>query len=177
MSLVSKLQHNIFFIVNRLTSRVAQLEHLVNQMQLKFDRDMQIQRNHLVRIKNGEELSDAFLMAGMSYRDLDPKTAWKLFQDDNFDFVFLDVSQQDFVPDEKRPVETLHIPLEQLEQRRDELRNKTTPIFIISEDGLRSILACEFLSRHGHYNCNNVSGGWSFWHGHQTSHLQAVKSA
>lgn len=177
MSLRARLQNNIFHLVNVLTSRVARVEHALDQLREKFDRDLQIQRNHMVRIKNGEELSDAFIMSGKAYRDLEPKTAWKLFQEEDFDFIFLDVSHKEFAPHGERPVEVLHIPLEELETRLTELKNKTTPIFIISEEGLRSILACDFLSNQGFYNCNNVSGGWTYWPGHQQGSLQAVKSA
>lgn len=177
MSLRNKLQNNIFHLVNLLTSRVAQVEHALNLMQERFDRDMAIQRNHMMRLKNGEKLSDAFIMSGKAYRDLDPQTAWTLFQEENFDFIFLDVSHKDFKLDNPRPAETLHIPLEELQERVEEIKNKTTPLFIISEDGLRSILACDFLSAQGHYNCNNVSGGWCFWPGHQISHLKSAESA
>ena len=177
MSLRTKLQNNIFHLVNLLTARVAQVEHALNLMQERFDRDMAVQRNHIVRLKNGEVLSDAFIMSGKAYRDLDPRSAWNLFQKDDFDFIFLDVSHKGFSPSQKRPVETIHIPLEELETRLEELRNKTTPIFIISEEGLRSILACDFLSKHGYYNCNNVSGGWTYWPGHLESNLHAVRSA
>lgn len=177
MSLRAKLQNNIFHLVNQLTARVAQVEHALNLIQERFDRDIAIQRNHMVRLKNGEKLSDSFIMSGMAYRDLAPQDAWKLFQEEDFDFIFLDVSHKDFQPHHPRPSETLHIPLEELETRIDELRNKTTPIFIISEEGLRSILGCEFLSQQGFYNCNNVSGGWTYWPGHLEDGLHVVKSA
>lgn len=178
MSLKAKLQNNVFSIINGLVARIAQVEHQLNRLEQKFERDMAVQRNHLVRIKNREEVSDQFLSQGHVYRDLDPHSAWKLFQEQDFDFIFLDVSHSEFRPDLPRPSEALHIPLEDLEARLEELRNKTTPLFIISEDGLRSILACEFLANLGYYNCNNVSGGWAYWPGHLAQpQLRSAESA
>ena len=46
-----------------------------------------------------------------------------------------------------------------------EIQARTTPILIISEDGTKSILACEFLVKRGFYNCNNISGGYKYWYG------------
>jgi rhodanese-related sulfurtransferase len=37
---------------------------------------------------------------------------------------------------------------------------------IISENGLRSIQACELLIKKGFFNINNISGGHEFWPGH-----------
>ena len=38
---------------------------------------------------------------------------------------------------------------------------------IISENGLRSIQACEMLVKKGFFNINNISGGYEFWPGNE----------
>jgi hypothetical protein len=139
MSIRHKLQNNIFYVINLLTGRVAALERQMMRMQEEMDRKFAIQRQHLVRVKNNQELPDAFIQNGRPYHDLSPEKAWKLFQDPEFDFIFLDVSHEEFVPEGTRPRATLHIPLEQLEARWDEVPQQTTPLMIISEEGLRSI--------------------------------------
>ncbi len=178
MSLLHKLQNNIFYVINLLTGRVAALERQMMRMQEDMDRKFAIQRQHLVRVKNRQDLPDAFIHDGRPYHDLSPDKAWKLFEDPSFDFIFLDVSHQDYVPEGPRPKATLHIPLEQLAERWDEVPKQSTPLMIISEEGLRSILACEFLNSKNYFNCNNISGGWKFWPGHQLKILnQSDKSA
>jgi rhodanese-related sulfurtransferase len=166
MSLKDALENNIYSVINRLVARVASLEARVMRMEERHARELAIQREHLVRIKNSEDLPDHHIRSGAAYRDLDPQAAWKLFQRADRDHVLVDVSSQGFEPRGKRPAECLRIPLEQLEARRDELPAGGVPLMIISEEGLRSVLACEFLVRHGHYSCENVSGGWQHWPGH-----------
>lgn len=177
MSIRQKLQNNIFHVINLLTGRVAALERQMMRMQEEMDRNFAIQRQHLVRVKNNQELPDAFIQNGRPYHDLSPEKAWKLFQDPEFDFIFLDVSHEEFVPEGTRPRATLHIPLEQLEARWDEVPQQTTPLMIISEEGLRSILACEFLNSKNYFNCNNVSGGWKFWPGHRLHSVEKTQES
>lgn len=150
--------------INRLEGRILELEQRTQQL-------IEVERNHLIRVKNHEELSDDFLLNGRRYHDLTPEKAWKLYQNKDFDFILLDVSSKDFEANKKIP-EAIHIPWEEFRERFFEIQSRATPILIISEDGTNSVLACQFLVRHGYYNCNNISGGHRFWKGHQ---LQVVK--
>lgn len=55
----------------------------------------------------------------------------------------------------------LHIPLDELRDRLDELpKDKRLLVHCLS--GLRSYLACRILSQHG-FACANVAGGWVFY--------------
>lgn len=134
---------------------------------------VQIERNHLIRVKNHEEVSDEFIHQGRKYQDLSPEKAWKLYCNKDFDFILLDVSAADYTPMRQIP-EAQHIPWAELKDRFFEINSKTTPILIISEEGTSSILACEFLIKRGFYNCSNVSGGYKHWKGFQ---LTDVKTA
>ncbi len=78
------------------------------------------------------------------------------------DFIILDVTKADYSP-AARLKGIIKIPLEELASRYAEIQNKTTPILIISECGLRSIKACELLVKKGFFNVNNISGGYKFW--------------
>ena len=94
-----------------------------------------------------------------------------MYRNPNFDFILIDVTSIDF-EDTSRFPEAIHITWEDFSDRFIEIQTKTTPLFIISEDGATSVLACEFLVKHGYYNCNNISGGYKFWKG---SRLEEVK--
>ncbi|MGZ3808970.1 MAG: rhodanese-like domain-containing protein, partial [Bacteriovorax sp.] len=84
----------------------------------------------------------------------------------NIDFFVLDVTQKSFQVN--RLKEAIHIPLEELHVRFVEIPSKTVPVLVISENGLRSITACELLVKKGFFNINNISGGYEFWPGNET---------
>ena len=177
MSIQDKLKNNVFFVINKLVGRVAKLEYKISKLESELTRQIAIQRNHLVRVKNRGYLPDDFLQNGRTYLDLSPEKAWAMFKDPNQDFIFIDVSYSNFSPEGPRPDECIHLPLEEMEARFHEIPNRSTPIIIISENGLRSILACEYLNSQGYFNCNNVSGGWKFWLGHRLIEMKSKASA
>lgn len=155
---------NIFSQMQEFEKQISNLEERLLQMEQRFEQQFQIERNHLIRVKNHEEMSDDFIHNGRKYQDLTPEKAWKLYSNKDYDFIFLDVSHKDF----KAPVkiqEANKIPWEDFPERFIEIASRTTPILIISEDGTNSILACEFLVKRGFYNCNNISGGYKHWKG------------
>lgn len=164
---------NIFAQLQDFEKNVARLEERILQLEQHIEQLNQINRNHLIRVKNHEQVSDDFIYNGRKYQDISPEKAWKLYNDKNFDFILIDVSAKDFQTDRKIP-EALHIPWEDFRERFFEITSKTTPILIISEDGTNSVLACEFLVKRGYYNCNNVSGGYKYWKGFQ---LREIKEA
>lgn len=152
----------IFSLFEGNREQVERLEGEILRLEQKIDELVQIQRNHLIRVKNHEEVPDEFLHRGHKYLDLSPEKAWRLYNSKNFDFAFLDVSSKTYTPSVQIP-EALKIPMTELPSRFIEIQNKSTPLLIISEDGTDSILACEFLAKRGFYNCNNISGGYRFW--------------
>jgi rhodanese-related sulfurtransferase len=167
---MSKKVRNVFTQLQEFESQIEHLEGKVLELEQKLDRLIEIERNHLIRIKNREELSDEFISQGRLYQDLSPEKAWKLYSNRDFDFILLDVSSAQFKPVEEIP-EAIKIPWEDFRDRFTEIQSRTTPLFIISEDGTSSILACEFLVKHGFYNCNNISGGYKHWKGFQLKNI------
>lgn len=163
---MKKLSSNVFYLINNLSQQIETLESRIFELEKKLDKALAVERNHLIRIKNKEDVSDDFIYNGRSYQDLTPEKAYRLYKNKDFDFILLDVSSRDFKSPEKMP-EALHIPWEELEARFLELTQMTTPILVISEDGVKSVLACEFLVKRGYYNCNNISGGHKFWPGYR----------
>lgn len=163
--------HNVFSQLQKFEHQIETLEHRILELENRIEQLVQIERNHLIRVKNNEEISDDFLYYGRKYQDLTPEKAWKLYNNKDFDFILLDVTSRDFKPEKQIP-EALHIPWEDFQERFLEIQSKTTPILVISEDGTNSILACEFLVKRGFFNCNNISGGYKSWKGFR---LQEVK--
>ena len=54
-----------------------------------------------------------------------------------------------------------NIPVDELRERLDEL-DKSKPIYVICQSGLRSYIACRILAGNG-YDCYNFSGGFRFY--------------
>lgn len=167
--------NNIFAQLQNFEEQIARLEEKILALEQKMAEQVKLERNHLIRVKNREEVSDDFIFYGRSYQDLSPDKAWKLYCDKDFDFIFLDVSHKDYEPVRDIP-ESVHIPWEELPERFMEIASKTTPILVISEDGTTSVLACEFLVKRGYFNCNNVSGGYKFWKGFQLRDLKDISA-
>jgi rhodanese-related sulfurtransferase len=164
MSMSNKLQDNIFHKLNKVMDRLDSIEKRIDELEDKLDTSLAVQRCHIMRIKNGEELADEYVLNGHGYNDVDPEMAWKIYQQKDYDYILLDVSAKDYTPERELP-EATKIPLEELNIRYREIVNKATTVLVISEDGTRSIAACEILNDKGYYNVNNVSGGYKFWPG------------
>lgn len=162
---MAEKHHNIFSQLQAFEKQIGKLEERILELEQKLESMIQIERNHLIRVKNNEELTDEFIFQGRRYLDLSPEKAWKLYNNRDFDFILIDVSAKDYRPRSIIP-EAICIPWEEFRDRFFEIQAKTTPILIISEDGTNSILACEFMVKRGYFNCNNVSGGHKHWKGH-----------
>jgi hypothetical protein len=155
----------IFQMLEFINSRLSNIEKNISRIDEKLDFSITLQRNHLVRVKNGEEIDDNMILMGRPYNDLPPQKAWNVFNNPNIDFYVLDVTLKSFQG--TRLEGAIHIPLEELNMRFVEVPSKTVPIMIISENGLRSIQACEMLVKKGFFNINNISGGYEFWPGNK----------
>lgn len=146
-----------------INSRLTNIEKNISKLDEKMDFSIQLQRNHLLRIKNGEDLDDNMILLGRPYNDLSPQRAFQIFNNPDIDYYIIDVSSKSY--EGERLEEALRIPLEELNIRSSEIPSKTVPILCISENGLRSIQASELLVKKGFFNINNVSGGYQCWPG------------
>ncbi len=157
-----------FQMLEFINTRLTNIERNLAKVDEKIDFSVALQRNHLIRVKNGEFIDDNMILMGLPYNDLSPRKAFDIYEDKDMDYIILDITPKDF----ERPVKldgAIHIPYEELDHRYAEIQNKTTPILVISEDGLKSIQACEKLVKKGFFNINNVSGGYKFWPSSQGS--------
>jgi len=156
-----------FQILEFINSRLNNIEKTISRIDERLDFSITLQRNHLVRVKNGEEIDDSMILMGRPYNDISPQRAWSIYNNPNIDFFVLDVTSRTFKG--TRLDEAVHIPIEELHIRFSEIPSKTVPILVVSENGLRSIQACELLVKKGFFNINNVSGGYEFWPGKEKS--------
>lgn len=54
-----------------------------------------------------------------------------------------------------------NIPLDNLREHLEEM-DKSKPVYVCCQTGLRSYIACRILAQHG-FTCFNLSGGYSFY--------------
>ncbi|HXH76131.1 MAG TPA: rhodanese-like domain-containing protein [Bacteriovoracaceae bacterium] len=162
---------NLFQQLQIFEEEINRLEAKVLELETRMEHLFQVERNHLIRVKNHEEVADDFIYQGKKFQDLTPDKAWGLYQNKDFDFILIDVSDNSY--EGRRLPEALKIPWLEFKERFHEIQSRTTPIFIICEDGTSSVLACEFLVKRGYFNANNVSGGYKYWRGFR---LEAVKN-
>jgi len=166
------MEVKIFEMLNLINSRLDNIEKNIARIDEKLEFSIQLQRNHLIRTKNKEEITDEMILYGRPYNDLSPDQAYKIFNNANLDYIFLDVSAKNFNP--ISPIEgAIEIPFDELERRYSEIYSKTTPILIISAEGVTSIRASELLIKKGFFNVNNISGGHKFWPGHKRNNTSA----
>ena len=151
--------------VEELELRVSNLESLIFTLKKKLHDLEQQNRSSTLRLNNQEKLSVDFITTNSRYQDLSPEKAFEFYNNKDRNFILLDVSSKDFKPIADFP-EVLNIPLEYLADSLVKIPNQASSILIISEDGIKSILACEYLSKAGYYNLNNISGGYKYWLGH-----------
>ncbi len=156
--------NNIFQQLQVFEGEIDRLENKVIELENKITEMIKLDRTHLIRVKNREEISDEFIISGKTYQDLSPEKAWKLYQNMDYNFILIDVSAVEFEP-KFRLAEAVKMPWDDFPMRSLEIQSRSMPIFLISEDGVKSILACEFLVKRGFYNCSNISGGYEHWKG------------
>lgn len=157
-----KLQKNVFFKFNQLHDQVQQLQQEIIELKQSHEKSMSIMRCHIMRIKNGDKLSDDHIFNSIPYDDFSPEQAYDYYNQQDKNFILLDVSEINYTPPKELP-EAVKIPLEDLAIRYKEIVNKTVPILVMSENGIRSIHACELLNSLGYHDVNNISGGYKFW--------------
>lgn len=93
---MKKKSFNIYNQLQVFEKEIERLEGKILALEQRMEQLFQIERNHLVRVKNNEEVPDDFILHGKRYNDLSPEKAWKHYQNRDFDFIFIDVSAKDY---------------------------------------------------------------------------------
>lgn len=153
---------NFFKHIHSLEIKIAKLEQELERVKQSTKKQIELTRNQLVLSKQGAPILDWTILKGYTYTDLSPAMALEYYNNPNIIYKVLDVTKADFRPDHQFD-HYVKIPLEELTERYKELEGTKGLLFVISEEGLRSILACEKLANLGLYNCFNISGGYSYF--------------
>ncbi|MDQ0416362.1 rhodanese-related sulfurtransferase [Croceifilum oryzae] len=101
----------------------------------------------------------------MSYQHIEASEVSNRYQEEKDRYVWVDVRtieeyEEGHIPD------SLHIPLDQLEQRQEELAGfKDQNILLVCRSGVRSVYAAEVLADHGYTHLYNLKGGMLEWAG------------
>ncbi len=64
----------VYQMLEFINTRLSNIERRINMLDEKMEFSLAIQRNHLVRIKNGEDIDDSVVLMSLPYNDLTPKT-------------------------------------------------------------------------------------------------------
>ena len=152
--------------IYRLKKQVASLSDRLHDLEIKLEQEQRSKKALLLRIKNGDDISDDFILNNSPYLDLSPEKARRIYNDQDKDFILLDVSSAQYTPPVNLP-EVIKIPLDKLHSEIHRLPGKGKLILVISEDGVRSINACKQLHQYGYYSVSNISGGYQYWIGSQ----------
>jgi hypothetical protein len=152
---------NFFKHLHSLEIRISKLEKELKRQREESEKQLSITRSQIVLAKQGVPIMDYAVMKGYSYTDLSPVNALEIYENPNLIYTVLDVSKEGFVG--TRGFDCyLKVPFEKLEEKVEEIKKCKGMVLIISEEGLRSILACEKLTNLGVYNCFNISGGYKY---------------
>lgn len=89
------------------------------------------------------------------YRNINFEQAKEII--DNEQVIILDVrTDEEFVTG--HIIGAINIPIDELEERLDELQNKYYKILVYCKSGTRSVVACEILESHEYTNIYNLGG-------------------
>ena len=69
----------IFQMLEYMNSRLSNIEKNIARIDEKLDFSIALQRNHLIRIKNGDFIDDTMILMGRPYNDLNPHKAFEVF--------------------------------------------------------------------------------------------------
>ena len=160
-----KLKSNIFFRINNLDESMERIEKAVAALEREQQRLEKKIKAHLLQLFClDKQLVTNAVFNDYKYIDLSPTTASSVINSDVHKII-IDVSSFDHHHHDAGLFKNLHyfkIPFETLENSLENIPSKKIPIILISEDGLNSIKAANFLYSQGFYILMNVSGGYQY---------------
>ncbi len=143
--------------VERLESDLRYRESQITGLREEFEGQLKVMRLHLALVAQGKPVSEAMIMEGQLFDDIDAKEAYRIFSEQD-GTVVLDVRTPDEYTGGHVPG-ALHIPVDQIERRWSEVPKDAPNVVVHCAAGARSASACAFLSsQKGYTNLRNVAG-------------------
>jgi hypothetical protein len=165
------MKAKFFQTIRELKTQISSLEVALKKITLSQQNEIDCLKNYLLRLKNDEKFLDEDLIYQRPYRDYSPKMAYEFIQQGNRLFYVIDISPKNYLFHGKIPG-SLSATFDQETHILfwdEKPAPKNAHLFVISEDGVKSILVCEKLSQLGYIQINHISGGHHFWPGHGES--------
>jgi rhodanese-related sulfurtransferase len=161
------MDFKFFQQIDFFNQRLSRIESQLDKLNQSMEFNLALSRNHLVRLKHGEDFDDRMILYGRPYQDLSPRKAFELYHNNKSPFYIIDVAGSDYLrPISLSPI--LHATMDNLNALLEHLNSPHIPLFVISRDGLDSILVCEWLVKKGFFHVNHISGGYKYWPSHET---------
>jgi metal-sulfur cluster biosynthetic enzyme/rhodanese-related sulfurtransferase len=149
--------------LERRLGEVRRLERSVEDVRGTLERGLAVTRAHLADVAAGRPVSTAAIERGDPVRDLEAAPALMLWEQ-NPDLFVLDVRTPAEFASGHIPRAHL-VPLDELEDRLNELPSRDTPLLVTCAAGGRSASACAILADHGFTRLVNLAGGMHAWTG------------
>ena len=115
----------------------------------------------LAQVVAGSPPTPEMVRDGQLWRDADPAEGQRMTEGDAR---VVDVRTSQELAMGKIPG-ALHIPVDEIEERMNELPRDGRATLVYCAGGGRSAAACEFLSQKGYTNLHNLTGGFGAWAG------------
>lgn len=123
--------------------------------------DIQTNRGFIARLAGGESLDPEQVLEGRTWGDVNQTRAIELL---NAGVRVLDVrTPQEILPGVIPGA--MVIPVDELPMRFAEIGRPNVPTLVYCAAGVRSVAACEFLSRQGFTALHNLEAGFGAWSG------------
>ena len=147
---------------SRLDDLERDLQRQTHNLSAETEQALALQRRMLAKLASGEELDAEMIEEGRLWKDVTGPEALALAQQDGARIL-----------DVRTPHETagghaegaILIPIEELEARAHELPHDDKPVVVYCAAGVRSAVACDYLSSKGHDGLHNLAGGFPAWTG------------
>lgn len=124
--------------------------------------ELETTRRLLAEVASGQQLDREQILEGRLWRDVEVNAAKELLA--KAKPRVLDVRTSQEVASGRLPG-AIHIPVQELEARFNELKPSGGPWLVYCAAGSRSAAACEFLAGQGFGGLHNLAGGISAWNG------------
>ena len=149
--------------LERQLSEVRLLRREIDDLRDTLERGLAVTRTHLASLAAGEAPARDVILRGAPYQDIQPAPALLLYESTP-DLFVLDVRTPAEFANGHIPKAHL-IPVDELEDRLNELPPRDTLMLVHCAAGGRSTAACETLGQHGFTRLLNLSGGMHGWQG------------
>ncbi|MCW5893910.1 MAG: DUF59 domain-containing protein [bacterium] len=159
---VVRLWRRVAEMERRLTE-VRRLERAVDDVRGVLDRGLAVTRAHLADVAAGRSVPPTLIERGDPIRDVEAAPALVLWEQ-HPDLFVLDVRTPAEYASGHIPRSRL-VPLDEIEDRLNELPSRETPLLVTCAAGGRSASACAILADRGYTRLLNLAGGMHAWTG------------